>query len=982
MAIAEMYGLSGDQVLKPIADKAVEYLLNKQFKGSGWGNGDADLLTTAWCVTALKSAKMAGLEFDATAAHKDAQKFLDLMLVTRGGYPFPRYSLLSEQPPGSTGKLPLNEAAWVISSLLTGQRDINDKDIKMLARTLTEKEYLPAWEEGKLDFQYWYFATLATYQVGGTTWDNWVKPLFSTLTEHQRGYHKLDKDAGLTDSTRLDEHGSWDAVDVWSPLYGRVYSTAINSLNMEIYYRYQRLMAKDSPKPKDPDDDAIEDAQEFVKAQAFVPDSDCGGLRARSGGVVIGDFPLARTSVSASVSGNVAGTTVTQTFTNPYTQPIEAMYTFPLPTDSAINDFVMKIGKRRIIGVVRPREEALAIYKEARARGQTASLLTQNRPNVFTQSVANIEVGGEVKVTITYYQSLKYEDGRYEYVFPLTLGERYKSSEAAGPGSRDGDGVEDPEDFDVRTLPQGQRSGMDIELTVDIDAGIPIDVARLRSLQHGILVNMTGAGRAIVELSRQDAIPNRDFVLRWGFAAEKPAVALHTHSDSRGNFLNLQLQPQLDPADADVTPRELTFILDNSGSMSGAPSQMSKQLISRVLDHLHPDDTFNIVYFSGSNGQVFERPAANTPANLEKAREYLKQVNAGGGTEMLAGLERALKAEHDPRHLQIYAFLTDGNIGRETDILNTIRDEGQAARFFAFGVGSSVNRYLIDGIAEHGKGKAFYCMPRDSGYEDAAVQELYDAIDRPVLCDIEIDWNGLQVDEAYPSKLNDLFATRPLNLMARYSGGGKHTIHVRGRVGAHHVDYPVELDLSRPDANPAIATIWARHKISDLEGRLLGNPGDPALIGDITQTALDYNLMSAYTSFVAVDESRVVGDGQPLRVWQPVEMPENVLYVGQDVAQGDETFRIGSWGLVVGQTSDGRVIVVKVEDGGAAADAGMRPGQILKKINGTSVGDLAKLEKLLLQSEAKVDVETSVTDDGKEFEAAFKLPQAGAEKTK
>ena len=1017
MAICEAYGLSGDQVLKPIVDRAIEFLLKHQLNDFGWGQGQGDLVTTTLSILALSTARVAGVRFESTSVLSNAQAFLDSLVFERDGYRHVRYSALREKTPrssdaGDAKNLPLNEAMWVCSSLNTGTCVLSDNRIKGFSHLLVEKHNLPAWEDGKLDFLYWYFGSLALYQVGGKTWDTWEESISRTLIDHQRGYHELDKQAGRTDATKLAEHGSWDAVDIWSSEYGRVYSTTINALTLQVYYRYLRFKEL----PSKSDKDAIPDALEFdglLRGQQMRR-SNCGRLMARNGRETVGEFPLRHTNVSAKVSGTLAGTTVTQTFTNPYATAIEALYTFPLPGDSAINQFVMQIGERRIIGVMRPRAEAVRIYRDAKARGYTATLLTQNRPNVFAQSVANIEVGGEVKVEITYYQSLKYENGRFEYVFPMTLGPRYKGDNQSyevepqpepepepeplpkpepepdinkrrwiphegprEPGERDG--VDDLEDFDVHALPPGMRSGMDIDLTIEIESGLPIDITRTRSVAHEILVTMQREGNAIVQLSKADAIPNRDFVLRWGIAGEQPDVGVLTHADERGKFLSLQIQPQLDPADADVTPREITFILDVSGSMSGTPSQLSKQVIRKVLDHLHPDDIFNIVYFAGSNGQVFESPQPNTPENINAAKDFLAKARASGGTEMLAGLQRALKAEHDPRHLQIYAFLTDGFIGAEDAIFNTIKNDGQDARFISFGIGSSVNRHLIDGIAEHGQGRAIYCLPRDDGYSEGAVQEFYNAIDMPVLCDVEIDWNGLQVEEVYPSKFSDLFAAQPLALTARYSGTGTHTINVNGRVGARHVSIPVEVNLDAADANPAIATLWARQKIADLSKQAVGASDQRSFEDAITQTALDFNLMSKYTSFVAVDESRIVGDGSPMTVWQPVEMPEGVTFRGdQRPAEQARVFEIPGWGLTVGETPDGRVIVVRVQDGTPGAEAGMQPGQVIEKINGLDVSTLDRLEALLLQTKAKIEVETRLTDEGQVVEAKFNLPELKA----
>lgn len=971
-AMAEVYGLSGDAVLKPTCDRAVAFIVSNQLRQGGWGEDTPDILTTAWAVTGLRSAKMAGLESHDDPVYAGVHKFLDALLhKNTDGVFHVNYTLHGERAPGPRHEL-IEEAAWTWVSLVTAHTTYADPATKNLVNRMTTNDNLPSWKSGKVDCDYWYWGSYALYQVGAGVWNTWERAVSVTLLSAQRGFHPTDKSNGHTSLGKLDEHGSWDAVGPAGVEFGRVYATSVNALGVQVYHRYRRVNHG-----ADSDGDGLPDANDFLKAQTASHRARCGGLLARQGARLIGEFPLRHTDVHTKVSGTVAGTTVTQTFTNPFDRVIEASYTFPLPGDSAINDFVMQVGERRIIGVVRPREEAVRIYREARARGRTATLLTQNRPNIFTQSVANIEVGGEVKVEITYYQTLKYEDGRFEYVFPMTLGPRYRGAEPRKDA--DGDGLDDPDDFSVKALPPGMRSGMDIDLKVDIDAGLPIDHTRLRSVAHEIEAALPSSERAIVTLGRHDAIPNRDFVLRWSVGGDKPEVGVLTHGDERGQFLSLQVQPQLDPRDADITPREITFILDNSGSMSGTPAFISRKVIKNVLDQLHPDDIFNIVYFAGSNAQLFKRPVPNTPENIKVAKDFLGKTRPGGGTEMLAGLNRALRAEHNPRYLQVYAFLTDGMIHGENEIFATIKRHAHEARFFAFGTHSAPNRHLIDGIAEHGRGKAIYCIPSDVRSNEEAAELFFNAIHMPVLCDIDIDWNGLHVEDVYPARINDLFAAQPLSLKARYIGQGEHTIYISGRVGARHVRYPVTLDLGRPGDNPAIATMWARARIAGLSGELVSDPGNEGLIREITDTALDFNLMSRYTSFVAVDESRVVGDGEPMRVWQPTEMPEGVTFAGDDRAAGDKSFYIDSWKLWIGQTADGRVIVVKVEDGGAAAEAGMVPGQIIAKVNGVDVGSIAHFEKALWQTPRKVEVETSLTDNGEEFRSRFSLPEAESE---
>ena len=718
-----------------------------------------------------------------------------------------------------------------------------------------------------------------------------------------------------------------------------------------------------------------------------------GSLFAKQGEDYVGQFPLEHTDVKAEISGYIGATTVTQSFTNPFTEVIEAVYTFPLPGDAAINDFLMVIGERRIRGLIRPRAEAERIYAEARARGYTASLLTQERPNIFTQNVANIESGGAVDIEITYFQTLGYEDGRYEYYFPMVVGPRYipgsKTEGGAGESSENSDGtpvggqgtspdtdkVPDASKITPPNLPEGMRSGHDISLTLDIDAGMNIDMDSLESIAHKVQIESVSDQRIVVALTDEDNILNRDFVFRWGMDNTKPVGGVLTHRTDKGGFFTLMLQPQLNPADKDVTPREVTFIMDVSGSMGGVPLDASKEVVSKSLDTLRPDDIFNIVYFASGNGQVFEKPMPNTPENIEKARAFLKQRKAGGGTEMLAGLKRALAAEHDPAYLQMYTFFTDGYIGNEADIHKTVKENSNAARFFAFGIGSSVNRHLIDGISENGRGKAHYCFPRDKKMGDRAAKTFYDMIDSPVLCDIEIDWNGLPVKDVY-GDVNDLFAGQPIQLCGRYEGSGEGTIYINGRVGANYITIPVNVVLpEKEERNECLGAIWARKRISDIEKQLLTKPDDKQLEQQGEDLALEFNLMSRWTSFVAVDESRIVGDGSPMKVMQPVEMPEGVDREGIEGTMTGKPMSIGGWGMVVMQNKQGGVAVVFLDEGREAQKAGVNVGDLIATIDGVAVMGLSHLNGLLMQTSGNVKVGFNIPEGEAHKIQEVELPQ-------
>ena len=722
------------------------------------------------------------------------------------------------------------------------------------------------------------------------------------------------------------------------------------------------------------------DSRSAIRTEASLPPVTQGTLRARRpDGEIAGEFPLQHTQVDAEISGYLARTVVTQQYTNPFKEAIEAVYVFPLPSLAAVNDFMMEVGGRKIIGIVRPRAEAERIYREARARGQTASLLTQERPNIFTQSVANIEPGGHVDITITYFERLAYEHGEYVYVFPMVVGPRYNPGGATGnahlagtgitPSNPDGrdwsrntDIVPDGSRINPPVLKPGQRSGHDIGLTVTLDAGLP--VTKLNVPAHHVEIARPGDAKRVIQLAAGDSIPNRDFILRWSVAGDETQFGVITHRDGEGGagFLTLAMQPPAEPTDEQVTPREITFIMDVSGSMMGIPIEMSRQLVIRSLDKLRPDDRFNIVYFASGNAQLWESARLGSDENIVAAKAFLQNLNAGGGTEMLAGVERALHARHDARYLQMYVFLTDGYVGDEARILATIKKERGEARFFGFGIGSAVNRYLIDGIGQEGGGESFVLIPRDSAFAARGVGMLFTAIDSPVLVDVAVDWNGLPVEDVYPSRMPDLFGGQTINLIAKYTSPARGTFYVTGRIGSRRVRYPVRVALpERETAHAALAPTWARAKIADLSSQQLAADG-----GDrggferaITEVAMRYHLVSQYTAFVAVDESRIVSDGRPLRIMQPVELPEGVSYQGifGEPCVG-EPMRIGAWGLDVQATESGKVRVGAVTKSGAAAHAGLTKGAVIRRVNGVAVTDVTGLEQVLMQSGATVTLET------------------------
>ena len=587
-------------------------------------------------------------------------------------------------------------------------------------------------------------------------------------------------------------------------------------------------------------------------------------------------LPLKHTDVKGQISGYIATVDVTQQFHNPYDEKIEAVYVFPLPQNAAINEFIMTIGERRIRGIIRERKEAEEIYRQAKSQGHVASLLTQERPNIFTQKVANIEPGKEIDVNIKYFNTLAYMDGWYEFVFPMVVGPRFNPpgcTDGVGAIARGKTGISGQK-TEVQYLKPVERSGHDISLAVDIDAGVAIEEVACTS--HVIAKTFTAPEKLAVKLSSLDSIPNKDFVLRYKVAGKTVKSALVTHHDKRGGFFTLMLYPPDNLSYLKRAPMEMIFVLDCSGSMSGRPIAKAKQAITRALKKLQPNDTFQIIRFSNNASQLGPNPVPATPENIRKGLEYVELLHGSGGTMMIEGIKAALDFAHDPQRFRLVSFMTDGYIGNEAEILAAIHQSLGASRIFSFGVGTSVNRYLLDRMAKLGKGAVAYIGLDDSAGE--IVDKFYDRISHPALTDVEIDWGNMQVTDMYPGRIPDLFVGRPVILTGRFKGSGSTTIHVKGNVGDMTQDIAIAADLGNSAAtHSGIACVWARKKIETL-GTLVTYDTNPDLTGEIKQVALEYGLMSAYTAFIAVDSSRKTTGDHGVTVKVPIPIPDGVRY--------------------------------------------------------------------------------------------------------
>jgi Ca-activated chloride channel family protein len=501
----------------------------------------------------------------------------------------------------------------------------------------------------------------------------------------------------------------------------------------------------------------------------------------QEGRVVDVPVPLEHTDVSTSISAYIASVLVKQRFKNPYESKIEAVYVFPLPQNAAVNGFVMAVGERHIRGIIRERQEAERIYREARSQGYVASLLTQERPNVFTQKVANIEPGKQIEVEITYFHTLTYDDGWYEYTFPMVVAPRFNP-----PGTSDGIGAvargrrgASGQRTEVQYLRPDERSGHDISLGVDIMAGVSIEEIKCNS--HKIEFTNLESEQVRVTLSPGDSIPNKDFVLRYRVAGDQVKTALLTHQGEDGGYFTFMLYPPQDRSDLERSPMEMIFVLDCSGSMRGAPMAQSRKAIDHALRQLRPQDTFQVIRFSNNASQLDPMPIPATPSNVRNGRSYVSKLQGSGGTQMIEGIKAALDFDHDPERLRFVTFLTDGHIGNESHILGEIHHRLGPARIFSFGVGSSPNRYLLNRMAKQGRGAVAYLGLNDDGGE--VMDHFFERISHPVLTNIAIDWGSMEVEDVIPARLPDLFVGRPVIVTGKFRNPDATTVRVKRSSG-------------------------------------------------------------------------------------------------------------------------------------------------------------------------------------------------------
>jgi Ca-activated chloride channel family protein len=588
-------------------------------------------------------------------------------------------------------------------------------------------------------------------------------------------------------------------------------------------------------------------------------------------------FPLLETKARVNIAGVIAETELTQVYKNEGERTIEAIYVFPLGTRSAIHAMRMKIGPRIIEAIIEEKAMAKRIYEMAKDEGKVASLLEQERPNVFQMKVANIMPGDVIEVVVSYTELLIPEDGTYEFVFPTVVGPRYCEKKDAEASAYD---------MWIKTpyLHEGNEPPYGFDIGVNIRAGIPL--ARVWVPSHEVQIRHQ-MDRAEIRLSPEKTrAGNRDFILRYALRGNTIQSGLLLYPGAEEKFFLLMLQPPEKVTMDTVPPREYVFIVDVSGSMHGFPLTVSKGIIKDIIDHLRVEDYFNILFFAGGSEVLSRHPLPATAENKAMALDMLHKQRGGGGTRILPALKRALSLEKKEGLSRIVVIATDGYVAVEKEVFDLMRENLGEANFFPFGIGKGVNRYLIEGMARAGRGDPFVAC---SGEEALKVAEKFlDYIQAPLLTDIEVEFEGFEAYDIGPPSLPDLFARRPIILFGKYRNA-EGRILVKGKTVWG--DYAEEIEVSpllEDEGNAALTYLWAREKIARLSdyGRVGATVGE-----EVKELGLRYHLMTQYTSFVAVD-TVVRESGEVVTVKQPLPLPEGVsdLAVGNYLAKAPASF--------------------------------------------------------------------------------------------
>jgi Ca-activated chloride channel family protein len=568
------------------------------------------------------------------------------------------------------------------------------------------------------------------------------------------------------------------------------------------------------------------------------------------------EFPLLTTNADVNITGPIADVVLTQQYQNKGEEPIEAIYVFPASTRSAVYDMEMYIGDRVIKAKVQEKQQARITYQKAKEEGKRASLLEQHRPNVFQMNVANIMPGEIIKVVMKYTEFLIPEDQEYSFHFPTVVGPRYT-------GERSADWAAQP------YSKSGKPPTSTFDINISIHTSIPIAAISCPSHKTSIKASSFGL---LVELEDDGKGGNRDFILEYRLSDKKIETGIQTFSVNDENFFLCQVEPPSLTSNPEIAPREYIFIMDVSGSMRGYPLQVSKQLMRNLFGNLRPSDKFNIMFFAGSAFALSATSLYATKSNVSSALKKVDRNTGGGGTNMLGAIKKAMASPKEDGYSRSFVIITDGYVSVEEEAFDYVHQHLEDSNFFAFGIGSSVNRHLIEGLAHVGRARPFIVTNQSEAQHQANRLRKY--IEHPVLTEINITGQGVDLYDLVPDHIPDLMAGRPIYFFGKYKNANNAYLEINGQNGC--TPFYSKLNLPTPsDKNSALAQLWARETIKHLDD-YNSLRSDQKRIDKITKLGIDYNLLTKYTSFVAVDHEIVNSSGAPKVVKQVLPMPQGV----------------------------------------------------------------------------------------------------------
>ena len=578
-------------------------------------------------------------------------------------------------------------------------------------------------------------------------------------------------------------------------------------------------------------------------------------------------LPLLGTSVHVDIAGVIAHVTVRQSYKNDGTRPIHARYVFPASTRAAVHGLTMTVGEERVVAKIREREQARHEFTVAKQAGKNAALLEQQRPNVFTMEVANLMPGQRIDVELVYSELLVPTAGVYEFVYPTVVGPRYSSIPAAGAAESDR-WIESPYQH------QGEAPVHTLELSGRISAGMPI--TGLESPSHHIGAQWSGPATASFALDPSERLSaDRDFRLRYRLEGDRVQAGLLLYRGQDENFFLLMLQPPKRVELARVPAREYVFVVDVSGSMDGYPLATAKALLRDLVGHLRPTDSFNVLTFAGTSALWSPRSQPATPENVAAAIAFLDGLQAGGGTELLAAVKRATELPaSDTTGSRSIVVVTDGYIAAEKDVFGYIRSHLDRTNVFAFGVGTAVNRYLIEGVARAGMGEPF--VVTEAGEAAATAERFRAYIQYPLLTGVRATFPGFDAYDVEPAAIPDVMADRPIVIQGKWRGPLRGGVKVSGETGAGRWVRTADVSHWRPDpANGALRELWARTRVGELSD-WSGEGESDGEKKQIVELGLAYSLLTRYTSFVAVHEAVRNPSGLADDVTHPQPLPRGV----------------------------------------------------------------------------------------------------------